>query len=228
MGCVLLQASDSCRVAPWCIYHLSTLDVTNWPLQIIWTLCQYVINRTRHQFTAGDRVTSCWAISSVQVHLKKMEYHKKGQYFWSLISKSETHILYRFITQSEIFQDLISWIFDDYGLQIMKTQNSVCGHPCCFCSFSYPISSFQSTLDLICFDTELLEQPPLSVMTLCDSLCGGCQWSSSGPLPSLTLHVMNLKYIKVSLFEISYKKKKSTFSPISFFFFFTCRHRHSL
>ncbi len=27
---------------------------------------------------------------------------------------------------------------------------------------------FQSTLHLICFDTALLEQPPLSVMTLCD------------------------------------------------------------
>ncbi len=36
------------------------------------------------------------------------------------------------------------------------------------CTFSYPISSFQSTLHLICFDTALLEQPPLSVMTRCD------------------------------------------------------------
>ncbi len=43
-----------------------------------------------------------------------------------------------------------------------------CGHPCCLCTFSYPISSFQTTLHLICFDTALLEQPPLSVMTLCD------------------------------------------------------------
>ncbi len=31
-------------------------------------------------------------------HLKKLEYHEKGQYFLSLISESETHILYRFIT----------------------------------------------------------------------------------------------------------------------------------
>ncbi len=46
--------------------------------------------------------------------------------------------------------------------------SQACGHPCCFCTFSYPISSFQSTLHLICFDTALLEQPPLSVMTLCD------------------------------------------------------------
>ncbi len=46
--------------------------------------------------------------------------------------------------------------------------SQACGHPCCLCSFSYPISSFQSTLHLICFDTALLEQPLLSVMTLCD------------------------------------------------------------
>ncbi len=46
--------------------------------------------------------------------------------------------------------------------------SQACCHPCCLCTFSYPISSFQSTLHLICFDTALLEQPPLSVMTLCD------------------------------------------------------------
>ncbi len=50
---------------------------------------------------------------------------KKSIYFLSLISESETHILYRFITQSEIFQAFFSWNFDDYSLQIMKTQNSV-------------------------------------------------------------------------------------------------------
>ncbi len=50
---------------------------------------------------------------------------KKVNFFLSLISESEIHILYRFITQSEIFQAFISWHFDDYGLQIMKTQNSV-------------------------------------------------------------------------------------------------------
>ncbi len=46
--------------------------------------------------------------------------------------------------------------------------SQACSHPCCLFTFSYPISSFQSTLYLICFDTALLEQPPLSVMTLCD------------------------------------------------------------
>jgi len=69
-------------------------------------------------------MTRNWQLDS-QVQLKKLEYREKVQYFLSLISESETHILYRFITQSEIFQAFISWIFDDYGLQIMKIQNSV-------------------------------------------------------------------------------------------------------
>ncbi len=46
--------------------------------------------------------------------------------------------------------------------------SQACSHPCCLCTFSYPISSFQSTLHLICFDTALCKQPHLSVMTLCD------------------------------------------------------------
>ncbi len=46
--------------------------------------------------------------------------------------------------------------------------SQACVKPCCLSTFSYPISFFQSTLHLICFDTALLEQPPLSVMTLCD------------------------------------------------------------
>ncbi len=32
----------------------STLDETKRPLQTILTLCQYVINRTRHQFNVWD------------------------------------------------------------------------------------------------------------------------------------------------------------------------------
>ncbi len=46
--------------------------------------------------------------------------------------------------------------------------SQACSHPFCLCTFSYPISSFKSTLHLIGFDTALHEQPPLSVMTLCD------------------------------------------------------------
>ncbi len=46
--------------------------------------------------------------------------------------------------------------------------SQACSHPCCLCTFSYPNSSFQTTLHLICFDTALCKQPHLSVMTLCD------------------------------------------------------------
>ncbi len=63
--------------------------------------------------------------------------------------------------------------------------SQACGHPCSLCTFSYPISSFQSTLHLICFGTALLEQPPpFSNDTLWLTLFVEGQWSSSGPLPS--------------------------------------------
>ncbi len=64
----------------------------------------------------------------------------------------------------QIFQYRNIDIFDNTTWQYSQA----CGHPCCLCTFSYPISSFHSTLHLICFDTALLEQPPLSAMTLCD------------------------------------------------------------
>ncbi len=43
----------------------------------------------------------------------------------------------------------------------------------CLCTFSHPISSFQSTLHLICFDTALCGQPPLLLITFCDLLVEG-------------------------------------------------------
>ncbi len=67
--------------------------------------------------------------------------------------------------------------------------SQACGDPCCLCSFSYQISSFQSTLHLIYFDTALLEQPPLSVMTLWD-------------LPSLWRVSMIIFWTKSAVFPI--------------------------
>ncbi len=83
-------------------------------------------------------------------------------------------------------EDVWAWWLLKYWLQLQFTPcealqsvwigfnwqySQACGHPCCLCTFSYPMSSFQSTLYLIYFDTALLEQPPpLSVMTLCDLL----------------------------------------------------------
>ncbi len=89
-----------------------------------------------------------------------------------------------------------------------------CGHPCCLCTYSYPISSFQSTLLWICFDTALLEQPPLSVMTLWltlfvedvnDRLLDHCQVSTSPLLwyqrtrDTQNLYCMNSPFIETQM-----------------------------
>ncbi len=55
---------------------------------------------------------------------KKKEYNEKGQYF-VVTHFRKWNILYRFITQSEIFQAFISWNFDDYDFQIMKPKFGV-------------------------------------------------------------------------------------------------------
>ncbi len=94
-----------------------------------------------------------------------------------------TMFLFQKWVGSSFREDIWAWWLLMHSLQIQFTPcealssvwigfawrySQACGHPCCLCTFSYPISSFQSTLHLICFDTALLEQPPLSVMTLCD------------------------------------------------------------
>ncbi len=78
--------------------------------------------------------------------------------------------------------------------------SQACGHPCCLCTFSYPNSSFQSTLHLICFDTALCKQPHLSVMTLCD-------------LPSLWRASMFVFWIiaKSAVFSISVVSKNKRY-----------------
>ncbi len=62
-----------------------------------------------------------------------------------------------------------SWQYSIW-IRFTRQYSQACGHPCYLCTFPYPISSFQSTLHLICFDTALINSPPLSVMPLCDLL----------------------------------------------------------
>ncbi len=73
--------------------------------------------------------------------------------------------------------DMAAQIITDCGnFTLDFKQHGFCASPlfiqtlglCCLCTFSYPNSSFQSTLHLICFDTALCKQPHLSVMTFCD------------------------------------------------------------
>ncbi len=100
------------------------------------------------------------------------------------------------------------------------------GHPCGLCTFSYPISSFQLTLHLICFDTALLEQQPLSVMTLCDlpSL-----WRVSMIVPldhcqvSSVLHYCGFKQKEIptiyTVWMVIYWNSNSNFLRYWFFYF---------
>ncbi len=67
---------------------------------------------------------------------KKKEYNEKGQYF-VVTHFRKWNILYRFITQSEIFQAFISWNFDDYDFQIMKPEIR------CLRKFEYYIRSME-------------------------------------------------------------------------------------
>ncbi len=61
--------------------------------------------------------------------------------------------------------------------------SQACGHPCCLCTFSYPISSFQSTLHLLWYSTPWTSNPfsngplwlTLFVKGVNDSLLDHCQ-----------------------------------------------------
>lgn len=62
-------------------------------------------------------------LESLQVHLKKLEDCEKGQYFLSVISESETVILYRLITHRVKY--FISHHFDHDGFQIIRPLKSM-------------------------------------------------------------------------------------------------------
>ncbi len=72
------------------------------PIFLAMTVC------TSSGFVSRGGLSDLGALSKFQVwgpntittgtSKNKLEYHEKGQYFLSLISERETHILYRFIT----------------------------------------------------------------------------------------------------------------------------------
>ncbi len=131
---------------------------------------------------------------------RNLDHWATVQFFFSLAGKMLlTMFLFQKWLGSPFPEDVWAWWLLMHWLQLQFTPcealpsvwigfawqySQACGQ-CCLCTFSYPISSFQSTLHLICFDTALCEQSHLSVMILCDlPSLWRCQWSSSGPLPS--------------------------------------------
>ncbi len=95
------------------------------------------------------------------------------------------------------FSSLLVKLSQMFESALLDSISQACHHPCCLCIFSYPISTVQSTLHkyihtyiyiyicvyVLCFDTELCDQPHLWP-SVTYPLCGGCQWLSSGSLPS--------------------------------------------
>ncbi len=87
-------------------------DKFSWPSLIIFTkganiFVHDIFVCTSSGFVSSGGLSDLGALSKFQVWgpntittgtSKDIEYHEKGQYFLSLISEHETHILYRFIT----------------------------------------------------------------------------------------------------------------------------------
>ncbi len=154
------------------------------------------------------------------------------------ISESETHIfckncpgkmlltmvLFQKWLSSPFPEDVWAWWLLMHWLQLQFTPcealpsvwigfawqySQACDHPCCLCTFSYPISSFVNfAFNMLWYSTPWTAL--LSVMTLCDlPSLWRCQLSSSGPLPSqqcspLLWFSKNKRYLEFILYGWSF------------------------
>ncbi len=159
--------------------------------QIITDCVNFTLDFKQHGFCATPHFLQTlgpWFPNEIQNLLssekRTLDHWATVQFFFSL---AQVRCFWLFLFQkwfgSPFPEDVWAWWLLLHWLQLHFTPcealpsvwisfawqcSQACCHPCCLCNFSYSISSFQSTLNLICFDTALLEQPHLSVMTLCD------------------------------------------------------------
>ncbi len=145
------------------------------------TLGPWFTNEIQHLLSSEKRTLDHWATVQFFFSLAQVRcfwrwfcfrsglvalFLKMSEMLWLLM-----HWLQLQFTSCEALPSV--WIF--FAWQYYQAY----GHPCCLYTPSYPISFFQSTLHLIFIPyTELIEQPPFSVMTL------WYQWLSFGPFPS--------------------------------------------
>ncbi len=95
---------------------------------------------------------------------RTLDHWATGQFFFSFFSRGKmllTLFLFQKWLGSPFPEDVWAWWLLMHSLQLQFTPcealpsvwigfawqySQACGHPCCLCTFSYPISSFQSTL----------------------------------------------------------------------------------
>ncbi len=154
--------------------------------QIITDCGNFTLDFKQHGFCASPlflQTLGPWFPNEMQNLLSS---EKRTLDHWVLFLRSPGKMLLTLsLVQKWLFPEDVWawWLLMHWRLQLQSTPceallsvwisfawlySQACSHPCCLCTFSYPNSSFQSTLHLICFDTALCKQPHLSVMTLCD------------------------------------------------------------
>ncbi len=129
-------------------------------IRIVWVCQSQCFMRV-----GGAKVLFCSNLFSLILWLVEISLRTHEQCSFSI----EINLLRFFFNNAGWWQSGDSWCTPASVASSPKCLNRLCltvfsSLPCCLCTFS----SFQSTLHLICFDTALLEQHPLSVMPLCD------------------------------------------------------------
>ncbi len=167
--------------------HSGPTPADDMAAQIITDCGNFTLDFKQHGFCASPlflQTLGPWFPNEMQ-HLLSSE--KRTLDHWVFLHSPGKTLLTLSLVQkwlgSPFPEDVWAWWLLMHWLQLQSTPcealtsvwisfawqySQACSHPCCLCTFSYPNSSFQSTLHLICFDTALCKQPHLSVMTLCD------------------------------------------------------------
>ncbi len=180
--------------------HSGPTPADDMAAQIITDCGNFTLDFKQHGFCASPlflQTLGPWFPSEMQ-NLLSSEKRTLDHWVLFLHSPRKTLLMLSLVQKwlgSPFPEDVWAWWLLMHWLQLQSTPcealtsvwisfawlySQACGHPCCLCTFFYPNSSFQSTLHLICFDTALCTATAFSN----DPLCGGCQYSSSGSLPS--------------------------------------------
>ncbi len=168
--------------------HSGPTPADDMAAQIITDCRNFTLDFKQHGFCASPlflQTLGPWFPNEMQ-NLLSSEKRTLDHWVLFLHSPGKTRLTLSLVQKwlgSPFPEDVWAWWLFMHWLQLQSTPcealtsvwisfawlySQACSHPCYLCTFSYPNSSFQSTLHLICFDTALCKQPHLSVMTLCD------------------------------------------------------------